>query len=239
MPPSTSGEITVTNESPRPAHDAAESGNPQIVMAVFANSACGAHGDVDLRPETGELAVPVTSQIDSGDNPQVVVVVGIEGGDCGIRQALFGGVGVEPAAPILGQTVLRSNPERTIVGRGQGRNGIVRQVAVALAEDHELVAIETRQAFIGAQPEIAVFGLRDGADRILRQPAFLRPESSRILGKAFARVQGQCARSQAGRQHTQSSDARAQFSWSQTFSICRGCAVKPGRVIAHSGYLTH
>src|SRR5205823_12582232 len=64
-----------------------------------------------------------------------------------------------------------------------------RQVAIGFIEDHELVAVETRQPFIGPEPEESVGSLRDGSDGILRKPVLLVPNQAGILREALAGVE--------------------------------------------------
>ena len=58
--------------------------------------------------------------------------------------------------------------------------------SAALPEDGEVGAVEAGQALVGANPQGAVGRLRDGADRVLRQPLLLGPaamaELAQLLG---------------------------------------------------------
>src|ERR1035441_1677245 len=63
------------------------------------------------------------------------------------------------------------------------------------------------RALVGAQPQVAVRGLRDGADGVLRQAALLRPYGARILCQALARIERERAGRQPGRQRQHRSNA--------------------------------
>jgi hypothetical protein len=56
---------------------------------------------------------------------------------------------------------------------------------VVFVENDELVAIESSQPFVGAQPKIAIRGLRNRANRILRKTLFLSPDGTRVLREAL------------------------------------------------------
>src|ERR1019366_6375947 len=85
--------------------------------------------------------------------------------------------------------------------------GVIRQIAIGLVVDHELIAVEARHPLVGAQPQVAVRGLRDGADGVLRQAALLRPYGARILCQALARIERERAGRQPGRQRQHRSNA--------------------------------
>ena len=72
--------------------------------------------------------------------------------------------------------------------------------AIFFVEDDKIVAIEARQTFVRAEPQIAVLGLRDGADRILRQSMLLSPNSSGILRERAARIECEARRNAQNRQ---------------------------------------
>jgi hypothetical protein len=46
-----------------------------------------------------------------------------------------------------------------------------------------------RQAFIRADPQVAVLGLSDGANGVLRKTMFLGPDGSRVLRKRALGIQ--------------------------------------------------
>ena len=114
----------------------------------------------------------------------------------------LGGVGVEVPVAILGQPVGRSDPQRAIRRGRQRGDGIGRQIALGLVEYREFVAVEARQALVGSQPEVAVGGLRDGADGVLRQPVLLGPRPARILREALAGIERPGAGRRERRQQT-------------------------------------
>ena len=134
-------------------------------------------------------AVLVAAEVHAGNDPQRAVVVDVQGGDCGVGQALLEGESLEAAVVILRQTVGGADPQSAVVGGRQRGDGVIGKVAVGLVEDDELVAVEARQPFVGAQPQVSVGGLCDGADGVLRQPALLGPNGTRVLGQALARIE--------------------------------------------------
>src|ERR1019366_6132305 len=106
-------------------------------------------------------AVLVTAQIPPSHHPQRAFPVGEQGSDRRIRQTLFHGERAESALAILRQAVGGADPQTAVVGRGQRGDGVIRQIAIGLVVDHELIAVEARQTLVGAQPQVAVRGLRD------------------------------------------------------------------------------
>src|SRR5580765_3269777 len=116
----------------------------------------------------------------------------------------------EPLVLIAGQAVCGANPQTAVGAGGERSNRITRQIAVALAEVNELIAIEACEPFIGSEPEVAVGGLGDGADGVLRQPLFLRPGGARVLRELFPRIE---SRGVAGAEtHHQRHEYRGQIS---------------------------
>src|SRR5690349_7888925 len=104
----------------------------------------------------------------------------VQVGDGVFGEPVFGRVGLEFAAAIESESVRGANPQRTIAGRGESRYGVRREVAIGFVEDDEVVTIETGEAFIRAEPQIAVRSLGDGSNRILRQTLLLSPDQARI-----------------------------------------------------------
>ena len=97
-------------------------------------------------------------------------MIDIELRDGVVRQPVLGRVGAELPVAVMGQAVRSADPQAPVgAGRQGGVDRVRRQVAVGLVEDHEIVAVEARQSFVGAQPQVAVGGLRDGADGVLGQ----------------------------------------------------------------------
>src|SRR5688572_31381858 len=92
--------------------------------------------------------------------------------DRGIGKAVRRREGLELAALIARETVRRADPQNAAGGGGQCSDGISGQVAITFVEKSKLVAVEARQSFIGAEPEVAVAGLRYGADGVLRKAVF-------------------------------------------------------------------
>ena len=65
------------------------------------------------------------------------------------------------------------------------------------AENCKFVSVEACQPFVRTQPEIAIAGLSDGADSVLRQALLLRPGCYRVLRERLVGIEGQGAVSPA------------------------------------------
>jgi len=58
------------------------------------------------------------------------------------------------------------------------------------AENCKLVTVESCQSLIGAQPEITIAGLSNGADGVLRKALLLRPDGYRVLRERLVGIEG-------------------------------------------------
>ena len=132
-------------------------------------------------------------------------------------------VDVERSDPIAGETVApcegaepavlqaqeslatHAHPEPSLVVLAQGQDRVLGQLRrVALVEDRKADAVETNQAFLGSEPEIAVARLADGLDGVLRQPLLGLPDVLYVLGQSLGGIEAEDRRSPE--QHQRSGD---------------------------------
>src|SRR5580698_10129423 len=57
-------------------------------------------------------------------------------------------------------------------------------------ENCKFVSVESCQSLVGAQPEITIAGLSNGADSVLRKALLLRPDGYRILRERLVGIEG-------------------------------------------------
>ena len=81
------------------------------------------------------------------------------------------------------------HPQRAVPSAAQARDVVVGQRGIGGVEDGEVHAVEADQAFFGCQPDVAVPGLRDRADRSLRQAVAGSPVVGGVLGDERARIE--------------------------------------------------
>ncbi len=108
--------------------------------------------------------------------PQRAVGAFGDGLDALVRQAVGFEIAGEAAAGVAHEAAARRGPERTIAGLVQRDDVVVGDGRRVLPiEDRELVAVEADEAFLGADPDVAVARLEDRLDRVLRQALDGRP----------------------------------------------------------------
>src|ERR1019366_9955112 len=88
------------------------------------------------------------------------------------------------------EAVRRANPQRAILADCQRLDRVRRQVSFGVVVDNKIVAIETRQTLIGADPEGSVRRLCNRGDCIFGNPLLLIPDGNRVLREGLARTQG-------------------------------------------------
>ena len=139
----------------------------------------------------------------AGHDPDLPTRSASSGGDGenrGIRQP-FRTAQRTPDSFLVGhQAARRAGPQLAVASHGQRRHRVVGQRAAAPVEGPEVVAVEARQALLGADPQVTVGGLRDGADGVLRQAVFLGPDAVNVLRDAPCRIQRMSGRRQGQRQ---------------------------------------
>ena len=134
-----------------------------------------------------------------------------DGTDRRVAQAILLREGGEFSVAIARQTAQRSDPQAAVFGRPQRPDAVARQRAVLFVEDHEVVAVELRQPLVGADPQVAVLGLCDGAHGVLRKAVFLGPDGSGVLRQRAARIQGGRRLNQRAQRHDGEEDLWQHF----------------------------
>src|SRR5687768_18602591 len=87
----------------------------------------------------------------------------------------------EDAVFPLCHSVPRADPKSAILSFAQGGDGMGFQFRRVFAVEHgEFDAVETRQAFLRADPEIAITSLNNRFDKIVRQSVFGLPKANRM-----------------------------------------------------------
>ena len=109
-----------------------------------------------------------------GPDPVAAVLIAEPNRICG--QALGGGVRGKGAAAVAQQAGGGADPQSAGSILKQVGDGIALELRCVLGiEGDKVDAIEAHQASIGAQPQIAVAGLQDGVDGVLRQTGIGAP----------------------------------------------------------------
>jgi methyltransferase family protein len=106
-----------------------------------------------------------------------------------VGEPLGGGIRGEPLIAVIGDAGGRADPQRAVGARRQRRDGVAGQVPFVLVEDHELIAVEARQSFVGSEPKVTVGGLGNGANGVLGEPLLLTPGRPGVLGETLARIE--------------------------------------------------
>ncbi len=126
-----------------------------------------------------------------GAYPQPSAVVLVQGPHDAVRQARRSFEPGERVVPVAYQAAARADPEgarpvlveglhvRVLEGRG-----------ILLVEDHEAHAVEADEALLGAEPEVTVARLDDGANRVLRKALLGRPDAVPVLRRGEPGVEG-------------------------------------------------
>src|ERR1019366_8472763 len=137
--------------------------------------------------ERVEMSVFPNRQTRFGADPQSPITILRECRDRIRRQPVANGVSREPAGVVTGQAgPNRSNPQRAPAVAKQFAYRPARQ-AVTHSEWHKPHAIETRQSVVIADPDVAVAGLRQRANGILRQSLLALPDLRREAGSFAGR----------------------------------------------------
>ena len=120
----------------------------------------------------------------AGANPHRTVVASHKGADAhlGIHPGISVHQAELSAVENAERAVLNPKPKTTILRGGQTGNnpGTILRL-VWKAEGFKVDSIESNQPLLGAQPEKAILGLRDGADGIDRQSGLPSPGAAVVL----------------------------------------------------------
>src|SRR5436305_11552795 len=82
-------------------------------------------------------------------------------------------------------SAISANPQRTIFRYAKSRdNAAIQFRRVLRIENGELRAIETRQTFLGSDPQVTIVSLNDSLDRILRKTFIGLPDANVIINSA-------------------------------------------------------
>ena len=132
--------------------------------------------------EVLQPAVLVSAEAPFGADPERAVLVLQQAADQIAQQAVGFGETREPPIFEPRQTVaLATNPEAAVPARAQRRDPAPAQLRWGIvAQRDEARAIEPRQPFARAHPQITVGSLGDGIDRVLRQPVIRLPGADAV-----------------------------------------------------------
>jgi hypothetical protein len=93
---------------------------------------------------------------------------------------------------IVAKPAVGSDPQAAVAAGHQALNETRRKTVRVMARiGGEMDAVESRQTFLGSEPEIAVRGLRHGLDGVLRQAGLAGPGSLHVLRDGLGRVEGE------------------------------------------------
>src|SRR5262249_19808659 len=108
-----------------------------------------------------------------------------------IGETVLHGVDGELSLTVADQAAAKgAYPERAFVVLIEDPNIIVPDVvSIGFIEDLELRAVEANQAFLSSDPQIAIAGLEQALNAVLRQTILRAPNGMDILGDRLVRIQ--------------------------------------------------
>ena len=144
-----------------------------------------------------------------GGDPQPSLAVEQRVHDFFLGQAVLDHPGAPAIAALDRDPAARgSDHQRAIFGGAHRAHAVVLQCRrVAAVEDMEFQAVVTGQAFPGAEPQVAVRGLRDGIDLVVRQALAGGPGLAEIRGQRLVLRTGDAGQEHAKQQPCSHRDA--------------------------------
>jgi hypothetical protein len=184
-----------------PDQAAAVEPDPQLARVALLEGHHGAARQAVARGVARER--PVFEPREAGaarSHPEAAVAVLGERPHRVFGQPLPHRVGREHAALEPGQAAaVRADPESALAVRQQREDALAHERrGVPLVEHAEADAVEADEPLVGSEPQVAVPGLGDGVDGVLREAVVAPPDVAGELGQAPLRFEGQ--RASAARQ---------------------------------------